>query len=160
MPLTPPFTPHAKKGAHRQPALFNIPASPKPKTPGMPGWLKRALETKTGGFRQAHWNRCPNCGQIILTGLDADTCAFTINADPTPITPRQEQLCALTGRPTYYVTAGQNRIELDRRDTYSIGRPSPHYPIVPAHKCGARFPGFLLPPETKTQGATNNDCPF
>lgn len=128
-----------------------------PKEP-MPKWLVRALEIKTGGFRGAHWERCRNCRQIILEGLDADIAALTVQADPTPINPRQETACHLTARPTYTVTMTSRRIELDRRDQWSIGEPSPSFPILPAHKCGARFPGFLLPP-ARTQGATD-DCPF
>lgn len=139
-----------------------LPGMPKPpkKTPGpMPKWLIQAIETKTGGFRSARWTRCPKCQQIILQGLDDDIAAFTVQADPTPINPRQETACRLTARPTYAVTEGR-QIELDRRDRWSTGKPSPDRPIIPAHKCGARFPGFLLPKQKRTQGATDDECPF
>lgn len=146
-----------------QPALFEAPApaSSPPPTPetGMPAWLVRALEEKTGGFRAARWIRCPHCHQLILEGLDDDICAFTVRADPTPITLEQEQLCATIGRPTYTVTTG-TRLELDRRTWRHLGYPSPLAPIVPEHRCGARFQTFLKPPAHNTAGANNDRAPF
>lgn len=144
----------------RQTELFPAPKQPRDTTGKMPAWLVRALETKTGGFRGAHFNKCPDCHQWILEGLDEDTCAFTVQADPTPLTPKQEAACATIGRPTYCVEFGP-RLELTRRDSYSKGRPS-EYPIIPAHKCGARFKTYLTGPGAKspTHGANDNDCPF
>lgn len=130
----------------------------KPAPDHMPNWLKKHLEEKTGGFRAARWTRCPKCHAIILKGLDDDVAAWTVEADPTPITPRQEELCQWIGRQTYMVTMNPNRIELDRRTSYAIGK-SCARPVVPAHRCGKRSNGFLLPPNASTQGQAENEHP-
>jgi hypothetical protein len=145
-----------------QDPLFDLPTNPalKPAAGGpMPAWLVRLLETTTGGFRASRWDRCRSCGQLIIRGLDGDVAAFEATADPTPITEGQETLCARIGRWTYALTMNSRRIELDRRDKWSIGRPSPDRPIIPAHNCRGRFPGFLQPPAGPTPGAKNDGQP-
>lgn len=141
-----------------QSALFPAPKK-SPKKPGQDEWLKQLLETKTGGFRAATWQRCRNCNELTLHGMDADICAEMVTADPTPLNPQQELACFIIGRPTFTLTprAGSTSYELsDRRTAYRYGpRPPDHgsRTIIPAHQCGARFPGFIKRPTTKeTQG--------
>lgn len=144
-----------------QPALFKTP--PKPSKPGMDDWLKQQLETKTGGFRAARWGRCPNCSELTLHGMDADLCAGMVTADPTPLTPQQEHACMIFGRPTYTLKPRGNSHELnDRTGAYHYGsRPPDQHgkTIIPAHQCGARFPGFI-PRPNKPQETTNEHPPF
>lgn len=143
---------------HSEPVPTSKPAKPAPNS-DLPGWLRKELETRTGGFRHASWNRCPRCRAIILEGLDDDIAAFTVQADPTPINIDQENICHTIGRHTYTATIGKN-IELNHRTTYAAGRPSRH-PIVPAHRCGARFAGFLLPQlPTERQAHHDRPAPF
>lgn len=142
-----------------QQTLFTHKATPK--TLDDQAWLKQLLETKTGGFRAARWQRCPNCNQLTLHGMDADLAAGMATADPTPLTETQELACFITGRPTYTLTNRGTSYELnDRRGAYLYGPRPPNHKgrtIIPAHQCGARFPGFIPRPHTKE---TTNDPPF
>lgn len=144
-----------------QAALFETP-KPAPKKPGIDDWLLAQLETKTGGFRAARWGRCRTCQQITLTGMDADLTAGIATVDPTPLSPQQEHACMITGRETYTLTNRGNTYTLDdRRGATRYGpRPPNHHrsTIVPAHQCGARFPGFIQKPTTTKE--TTNECPF
>lgn len=136
----------------KQGALFPAPAKTKQK-PANDDWLKQLLETKTGGFRAARWGRCPGCSQLTLTGMDADLCAGMVTADPTPLTPQQEHACMIAGRETYTLKPRGTSYELnDRRGAYLYGtRPPDHRgrTVIPAHQCGARFPGFIQKPPTQ-----------
>ncbi|MBG6083256.1 hypothetical protein [Zhihengliuella flava] len=150
-----------------QPALFTTPNTTQPtKKPAtkepLPEWLRAALETKTGGFRTAKFSRCPQCGAITLTGLNADQLAQTITADPTPLTPTDEYACTLTNRPTIHAThEGNNRWHLHYRDHLRMTTPpSDKHLVLPTHKCGARFPGFLKPPHLPTNHDPNATPPF
>lgn len=145
-----------------QTALFKLP-SPPGKKPGMDDWLKQQLETKTGGFRAAHWKRCTDCGELTLHGMDADLCAGMVTADPTPLSPQQEHACMITGRPTYTLKPRGNSYELnDRSGAYLYGTRPPDgrgKTIVPEHLCGARFPGFIPTPKQQ-QETTHEQPPF
>lgn len=142
-----------------QPALFKAPKKTG-KKPGQDDWLKQLLEAKSGGFRAARWGRCPGCDQLTLHGMDADLCAGMATVDPTPLSPHQEHACFITGRPTYSLKARGTGYELnDRRGAYLYGTRPPDQrgkTIVPAHQCGARFPGFIPRPQTQE---THNDHP-
>lgn len=144
-----------------QQALFAIPAQAT-KKPGMDDWLKQQLENKTGGFRAARWGRCPDCQELTLHGMDADLCAGMVTVDPTPLSPQQEHACMIVGRPTFTIKPRGNSYELnDRRGAYLYGsRPPDHrtHTIIPAHKCGARFPGFI--PRPDKQETTSEKPPF
>ena len=135
-----------------QQTLFNIPAPAK--KPGMDDWLKTQLENKTGGFRAARWGRCPGCQELTLHGMDADLCAGMVTADPTPLSPQQEHACMIVGRPTFALKPRGTSYELsDRRGAYLYGsRPPDHRgkTVIPAHQCGARFPGFIPRPTKET----------
>jgi hypothetical protein len=145
-----------------QAALFPAPANTTQKKPAMGDWMKQLLETKTGGFRAARWQRCPTCDQLTLHGMDADVCAGMATADPTPLSPQQELACFIVGRPTYTLKPREKGYELsDRRCDYLWGpRPPDHRSktVIPAHKCGARFPGFIQQPTT--QETHNGQPPF
>lgn len=144
-----------------QPALFKAPKRA-PKKPGQDDWLKQLLEQKTGGFRAARWERCKDCDQLTLHGMDADLCAGMVTVDPTPLSPQQEHACMITGRPTYSLKPRGTSYELSDRDgAYLYGSRPPDQrgkTIVPAHQCGARFPGFIPRPATKE--TTNHEPNF
>lgn len=128
-----------------------------PKKP-MDPWLLKHLETKTGGFRAAKWERCGTCEELILAGMDGDIAAPQVRVDPTPLTPLQEGLCAIAGRRTASLEiVGRSKITIHDRDPYAIGRPF-QQPVVPHHRCGARFPGFIHRRPAGTQ--QNTEPPF
>jgi hypothetical protein len=147
----------------KQNALFPAPK----KAPGKPAqdeWLKQLLETKTGGFRAAHWERCRNCDQLTLHGMDADIAAGMVTADPTPLSPLQELACIIVSRETYTLSPKKDSGAYELSDRQAAHRWGPRPPnhngrlIVPAHQCGARFPGFIPRPATKE--TTNEHPPF
>lgn len=147
----------------KQAALFKLPSKPGAKPP-MADWLKEQLENKTGGFRAARWNRCPNCQELTLHGMDADLCAGMVTADPTPLSQQQEHACMITGRPTYTLKPRGNSYELnDRRGAYLYGSRPPDGRgklIIPEHKCGARFPGFIPKPNQHQETTSDQRPPF
>lgn len=147
-----------------QPALFQAPEPPRP-APGhdMDPWLRALLETKTGGFRAAKWGRCPRCQELTLTGIDGDVAAATVTVDPTPITTQQEHACLTIRRGTYNLTKRGRSYDIHDRDSDHLYGPIPVPPkpleiIVPEHRCGARYPGFL-PRPPRTAAAGHDDPP-
>lgn len=116
----------------------------------MDEWLRKLLEQRTGGFRSAHLTRCRLCGAWTIHGLDADTCAFEVDVDPSPLTPRQEMLCAVAGRRTYDLDTGNQKILIHHRDAYTVATPS-RLTVVPAHQCGATFPTVNIRQRTASQ---------
>lgn len=125
----------------------------------MDPWLQNLLETKTGGFRAAKWNRCNHCNRIVLTGINDDTCAATVTADPTPLTPQQEIECLLTHRPTISATPHGKTYDLHHRDAdlisdHPANTPTLYGTVLPTHQCGNRYPGFLTH-QTTTDWPTN-----
>jgi hypothetical protein len=90
---------------------------------------------------------CRKCEAIILHGLDADILAEEVRADPTPLNPQQEAACILTNRPTYQIQISGEEAKIISRQLrwQPLGQP-PRRPIIPAHQCGARFPGFIIEP--------------
>lgn len=146
----------------KQTALFPAPTTTASKKPGQDEWLKQLLEAKTGGFRAARWQRCPGCDQLTLHGMDADLCAGMVTADPTPLSEHQELACIITGRPTFTLKPRGTSYELSDRDgAHKYGPRPPNHSgktIIPAHLCGARFPGFIPRPVTKE--TTNHEPGF
>lgn len=111
--------------------------------PGMPDWLLKQIETKQGGFRNARWRQCKNCGAITLYGMDDDQMAGMATVDTAPLTQQQEMWCALHGRDTYMLEISPERkIQINLRDSFSVARKN-HRPIVAAHQCGHEYPGFI-----------------
>lgn len=109
--------------------------------------------------RQAKYMHCPKCGDIVLRGLDDEYCAVDALADPTPLTARTEYACYLVGRTTYNaITRGQT-FELGARMLRWVRAPElTSWPVIPQHRCGARFPGCIIPSESAP--TYNSDPPF
>jgi hypothetical protein len=146
------FTP--KAGITVTAALFELPPDPIPHPDGgwLPDWLANEIRTATGPrYRtNAAWCRCPKCEAIILAGLDDPCIAAPAKVDPTPLTPLQELVCALEHRSTYrlHLAGTSGRIQArDRWQPPAGGDP----PVVPAHLCGNRFPGFTPPAIERTR---------
>lgn len=130
------------------------PGTPKPDN----DWLRRLLETKLGGFRNARWQRCRTCNEIVLQGLDADLCAGEVTVDVAPLTERQEYWCAIQGRRTYSLEIDPDRkIKINDRIRWALATPHPRgNPIVAEHICGQGYSGFveaLRKPPTATATA-------
>ncbi|MFC5744797.1 hypothetical protein [Actinomadura rugatobispora] len=98
----------------------------------IPTWL---LRTRGDVFRTAALRTCPHCHHPILTGLDDDTAARSVRADPTPITPLGETLALLAGRATFDLQAVYGRREMWRRDQWHI-QSARRWPVLPEHRCG------------------------
>jgi len=126
----------------RQLALDGTPVpAPKP-APGIPAWILR--ERRGEAFRSACLQRCTKCRAPILYGLDADLCALSVKADPTPLTPLGEAIALLGGRRTFHLTDIAGRIEITMRDQWAIGGESAHL-VVPEHKCNSRLDAHMQP---------------
>lgn len=120
----------------RQLALEGVaPQAPQPPRPaGVPAWI---LAQRAGeAFRSAGLTRCTHCRAAILYGLDADLCALSVRADPTPLTLLGEVLALMDGRATYSLVTADGRKLLDIRDEWMIAG-TRRWPVLPAHKCGA-----------------------
>ncbi len=89
-------------------------------------WLAEKINTTR---RQAHRDTCRHCGQPILTGDDADTCALTAHVNPNPVTRLEEAVAILNGHTSYSHLHG----ELHRRDTWS--QLTTRYPTLIDHTC-------------------------
>lgn len=116
----------------------------------MPAWLRQHLIdlghlTPGGISRRATWRRCTRCQVPILTGLDDDTAAMTVHADPHLLDPAGEATALLTGRATYRLRNRGGRLELDHRDHWQIrGDPAGTVPVLPAHACGQPLSGTWI----------------
>lgn len=131
--------------------LFDIPLPPipHPTKPGnLPSWISDQLhDSHPSDRRVARFHYCRKCGDIVITGLNDDWCAYTVTADPTPINRPTEIACIILARPTFnaWPASTSSGWELERRNPRLL--PTNRHPIVPAHICGRRFPGFLSEPE-------------
>jgi hypothetical protein len=139
--------------------LFELPPDriPHPDGGWLPDWLAAEIHASEGPrYRtQAIWCRCSRCEEIILAGLDDPCVAANATVDPTPLTPLQELICALEHRRTYRFHQAGTGGRIQTRDKWQPpagGDP----PVIPAHKCGHRFPGFVIPPAPER---TSNDKP-
>lgn len=132
-------------------ALIEDPPPPIPHPDGhgyIPAWIAEQIHEdrpSNGGSPLARFHACPNCQAIVLTGLDGHIIADMVTVDPTPLSRQGEAACILIGRETYTVWRVINGYEITDRRGPRI-RQRGHAPIVPAHQCGARFPGFIAPP--------------
>lgn len=105
----PTFVPVARQSATRPPAER---------------WLVDHLVrtghlTETGLSRRARIRTC-SCRQLVLAGLDDDTCALEVTCDPHPLSPLGEALALVEGRRTLALHRDGSRWVLDRRDSYDI----------------------------------------
>lgn len=119
----------------------------------LPAWVADQLQANkpNSARRLAAYHHCHKCQAIVLTGLDHDVAAFTATVDPTPLDPRLELAAVLTGRRTYAAWPAAGGYHLEVRDEVTMEDHT--HPALPAHRCGARFPGFLEPP---TDGRHND----
>jgi hypothetical protein len=141
----------------------------------MPTWLVRRLDNagyidaRMGASRKARSFQCPECKRGVLRGLDADMCARTAEADPTPLTTEGEALAVLMGAATYELRWLVDHYELDQRDQWRIkGRPAgkPGIEVLVEH----RHPVLKLPrkapqivpkrPAGPGVGESAEECPF
>lgn len=110
--------------------------------------------------RKASLAPCPTCRQPVLTGVDAAIVGIPVTVDPTPLSPQQELAATMAGRPTYSLRISPGRAEIEDRDRYAICKPHPTgRPIVPAHRCGARFPTHLQQWRTTARNSHPDDPP-
>ena len=125
------------------------------------------LATKGGRGVRASW--CRVCGVAILSGLDADVCAFHAVVDATPLDAVGEMIALLADPPrtTYTLDRLGHAPRLTRRRAYDLqARPAgmradlKTWDVLPAHRCG----GVVLPaiPSNLSEAleAITNDCPF
>lgn len=114
----------------------------------MPSWLKRALIgkgvlTEQGMTRRAKVMRCRACGVPTMAGFDSTVAAMDAWCDLTPLSAQGEVWALLSDRRTYALH-GVDRLELERRDQWSItghpaGSPSAP-PVLASHRCGEPVP--------------------
>lgn len=130
-------------------AQLPIPAGHPDGTGTMPQWVTDQLndDTLSMPHRNAIFTRCPRCQDITITGLDANILAQHATADPTPLDATQELACALTNRPTYTAQLRGTTLTIWYREIHIEKPPNTPgtWPVIPAHRCGQRFPGFLIP---------------
>lgn len=113
----------------------------------LPQWVTDQIHTPAPLARRAVFTTCRHCQEIIIHGLDADLLAEEVRADPTPLTTPQEVACILAGRPTYQIQITNQDLKIiDRQARWQTPGNKPRRPIIPKHQCGARFPGFIIPP--------------
>lgn len=97
-----------------------------------------------GISRRAHARRCRECGAVVMAGLDHDSCAMPVYADPVPLTPIGEVEVLLAGRRTYDLAYTSRGYRLDPRSAGHIRRApagtAPGVDVVAGHRCGARPP--------------------
>lgn len=98
----------------------------------IPVWLKRTLGDT---YRTATLRTCPHCHTPVLSGLDADNCAFSVRADPTPINEIGEALALLTGRRTFDLVGNASGKRLYVREEHNI-KSGRRYLVFPEHRCG------------------------
>lgn len=154
-----------RKSAHQSPEpLFDLPPEriPHPNGNGyLPDWLVGEIHASPGPRFRTHatWTRCPRCQAIILTGLDDPVIADAATVDPSPLTALQELICALENRPTYLLVlmGATGRIVARHKWQHPAGTAGKH-PVVPAHNCKHRFPGFIPPPAPERP--THDHPPF
>jgi len=143
-----------------QPALFQAPGAlhqPHPTQPGnLPTWIAEQLQANktAAASRIAKFHHCRTCHHIILTGLDNDTGAWTVHADPTPITTTQEKAAIIVGRRTFHAqlepTTGYR---LTHRDPHAGLPPRIHgHHVLPEHQCGATYQTDFIHPPTNPNG--------
>ena len=75
--------------------------------------LRKWLGRKT--WRTTTARKCHTCRANIVAGLDADTCAFIVQADPTPLDATGETHALLAGLHTHTHTT-QTKIDLANQE--------------------------------------------
>jgi hypothetical protein len=112
-------------------------------------WLKAHLE-KTGVIdsdgigRRARVRTCRGCSNTVLIGLDGDTCALVVEADPVPLSPLGEALALIEGRRTVTLSREGGRYVLGIRydlmiEAHAAGTQL-NTDILRSHRCGTDVP--------------------
>lgn len=108
--------------------------------------------------------RCDLCHAPILTGIDADVCAFTARVDVTPLDPMGEVVAVVGGRHTYTLNRRGSTAILTRRNSSAITRQPAGghniltpYDVLPEHACGQPLPAH--PSQLDNQAAAVVDGP-
>lgn len=134
--------------------------------PPMPTWLKNQLIDKgvwnADGINRKARLQHHSCGLLVLTGLDADTCAWPATCDPTWLTPLGEALALINGTPTYDYWIHAKTIDGPRtaqRITWLPAADTGSTRVLPAHTCGGpNYPRYDIP--TPTPKDDHDDAPF
>lgn len=90
--------------------------------------------TENGTSRRLQIRSCHQCRTTVLAALDADICAFDIQADPDPVGRLGELLAVADGRRSYDVIDTAGRLELEYRRAIHIGSRR-RCPVVVEHRC-------------------------
>jgi hypothetical protein len=152
----------------------------------MDTWLRDHLIraghlTETGYTRRARLRPCHQsyklpgsrwvgkCLDLVLVGLDGDTCAFEVACDPQPLNTVGEALSLLEGRRTHTLRREGPGYVLDPRDQHEISfapaGTKPRRDVVRQHRCGTSPPppGLRAPtsfPEHHPPLPANAQPPF
>lgn len=94
-----------------------------------PQWLQERIWDNQ---RQAKARVC-DCGDLILTGLNDDVCAFSVSAEPYRLNTHGQAAAAAAGRPLLTYIGGR----LYRRDSAT---PSDDARVLAAHRCADPTP--------------------
>lgn len=85
---------------------------------------------------------CPGCRAKIVSGLNADWCAWDVALDHGPVDALGEALAVLTGRTTYDLRPGSSPhtrvMEARRAGRIANGRKT--WPVHAEHRCGQPLP--------------------
>lgn len=85
--------------------------------------IRAGYLTETGLSRRARLIACSRCKAVVMSGLDADVCAFEVECEPRPLTSVGEAVAWIEGRRTWSLTKARGgRFELDPRDARSIAK--------------------------------------
>ena len=135
-----------------------------------PDWLAQHL-VDTGHWdvhgvgRTARGRKCHKCKTFILAGLDADRCASSAYADPTPLSALGEAMALVAGRQTYALRRSANGFRLDVRDRWQIASqpagPGRRFDVIADHVCNDPGPtGPLLAESIHSLSAKESDVRF
>ena len=138
-----------KKQPNPQPP---IPTPP----PGTPEWIQHEQTTQPNPrqARQTHINTCPNCGNLILTGLNGHITAMPTTADPATTTNTATIQATLNqGRRAYQLETTNTSLHLNELHA----PPAPGTTAVPHHICHYTAPGYTPIINQPQKGDTHND---
>lgn len=116
--------------------------------------------TAEGISRSARARHCPKCGRVIMSGLDGDLCAFSVDVEPQPVDRYGEALALLSGRRSYSIRRVAGHYEIDERCAIRIAANSADdVEVLITHICGQPFTApsrararRLAPPERARPG--------
>lgn len=113
----------------------------------LPAWLQRTLGDT---YRSVRLRVCRRCNAPVLAGLDADICAFAVQADVVPLTPLGEAVALLTGRRTFDLVGYGSDKRLYAREEHNI-HTTRRYLVFPEHRCGESLDAYTDPTPSTTR---------